>query len=458
MSSGRSPARPPWQTASPRRLLRPPSTALRLVAGLAFLITVGTTLLMLPGVGQPVPLSFDEALFTATSALSVTGLSILVPFERLSFAGQLILLFLIQVGGLGFMVFATIALRIMGRRLSFYDRLALSDSLGLLSPRSIVRISTRVLSGALIIEGIGVVLLWIHWYPVLGFDAAWYAIFHAVSAFCNAGFDLFSGRPGFSSIPGDFVSLFILGTLIFLGGLGIPVLGNLAFERHRISLHTRITLILSAVLVVGGAVALLAGETGPRGTMAEEPLSTAVYLSLFQSVSARTAGFTPLTNFPELRPASQFIITLLMFVGCAPASMGGGITTGTLAVLSITLWGYVRRVPAPTVGGRTVSATSIQRAVAVLLTSVFVVGLATWLILISHPAASLEEALLEVVSAFATTGLSLAFTDNLNFFGQVVIMLMMFWGRLGALTIVLALARRSHPQPVYYPEEQLYLG
>jgi trk system potassium uptake protein TrkH len=428
------------------------------VGGLALLITIGTLLLMLPGVGQPMPLSFDEALFTATSALSVTGLSIITPFDRLTRLGQLVLLSLIQVGGLGFMVFATIALRIMGRRLSFFDRLALSDSLGLLSPRSIARVSTRVVMGALVIEGVGFVLLWIHWYPQLGVDAWWYALFHAVSAFCNAGFDLFLGRAGYTNIPGDFVSLLILGVLIFLGGLGIPVLGDLIFQRRRLSLHTRITLVISAVLIVGGAVAMLIGETGPQGTMAEEPWSTAVYLSFFQSVSARTAGFTPLANFPDLRPASQFIITLLMFIGCAPASMGGGITTGTLAVLAITLWGYVRRLPAPVVAGRTVGTTSVQRAVAVLVTSLVAVGVATWLILITHPTARLEEALLEVVSAFATTGLSLAFTDNLNFFGQVIIMLMMFWGRLGALTIVLALARRSHPQPVFYPEEQLYLG
>ncbi len=451
-------APPPWLVTPPRRLLRPPSTALRLVGGLGFLITIGTVLLMLPGVGQPTPLTFDEALFTATSALSVTGLSIIVPHDRLTLLGQMALLALIQVGGLGFMIFATIALRIMGRRLSFIDRLALSDSLGLLSPRSIARISTRVVMGALFIEGAGAVLLWIHWYPQLGTGAWWYALFHAVSAFCNAGFDLFLGRAGYTNIPGDFVSLFILGTLIFLGGLGIPVLGDFIFQRRRFSLHTRITLIVSMVLIVGGAVALLIGETGPRGTMAEQPWSTAVYLSFFQSVSARTAGFTPLANFPDLRPASQFIITLLMFIGCAPASMGGGITTGTLAVLAITLWGYVRRLPAPVVGGRAEGAASDQRAVAVLVTSLVAVGVATWLILITHPAASLEEALLEVVSAFATTGLSLAFTDDLTFFGQVVIMLMMFWGRLGALTIVLALARRSHPQPVFYPEEQLYLG
>ncbi len=453
------PATPrPWQVTQPHRLLRPPPTALRLVGGLALLIAIGTLLLMLPGMGRPTPLSFDEALFTATSALSVTGLSIIIPYDRLTQLGQWVLLSLIQVGGLGFMIFAMIALRLMGRRLSFFDRLALSDSLGLLTPRSIVRISTRIVIGALVIEGAGFVLLWIHWYPQLGAEAWWYALFHAVSAFCNAGFDLFLGRAGYTNIPGDFVSLFILGVLIFLGGLGFPVLGDLVFQRKRISLHTRLTLIISVVLIVGGAVALLIGETGPQGTMADHPWSTAVYLSFFQSVSARTAGFTPLANFPDLRPASQFIISMLMFIGCAPASMGGGITTGTVAVLAITLWGYVRRLPAPTVSGRTVGTASVQRAVAVLATSLVAVGMATWLILITHPTAHLEEALLEVVSAFATTGLSLAFTDRLNFFGQVVIILMMFWGRLGALTIVLALARRSPPQPVYYPEEQLYLG
>ncbi len=444
----------------PRARSRRVQTALRLVAGLAALVATGTLLLSLPGVATR-PLRLSEALFTATSALAVTGLSTITPARDLTPFGQVILLILIQVGGVGFMAAAVIVLRLLGRKISLVDRLALRDSLGLLEPRAILRVTARVVVTAFAIEAAGAFLLWLNWRETLGNGrAAFYGLFHAVSAFCNAGFDLFAGLPEQTGIPTDGPTLAVLSGLIILGGLGIPVLGDLLmwpWRRRRLSLHSRITLILYAALILLGALALLLSESQAGGALAGQPMGRRLTLVTFQAISARTAGFAGLPNLEQLAPASQVLTMGLMLIGSAPASMGGGITTGTLAVLLLSLWAYVQGRPTAQVGGRTIAIETVRRASAIITVSLLVVGGATWLILITHPV-MLDRALFEVISAFATCGLTLAFTGQLNLFGQAVIMLVMFWGRLGALTIVAALAQQAPPPLVAYPEEPLLIG
>lgn len=413
---------------------------------------------MLPGVGTAGRLSFSQASFTAVSAASVTGLSVITPAVDLTFIGQLILMLLIQSGGVGFMMLAVFMLLALGRKISLADRLALQDSLGLSLPRAVVRIAGRTVTGILIIEGLGALLLWFHWIPKLGVTKAlWYGIFHAVSAFCNAGFDLWTGTPGYNSIPTDRFSLVILGALIVAGGLGIPVWGDLLFRRRRLTLHTRVTLVTSAVLVVMGALGIALAEHSTGGPLAEQNWLTTLGKASFQSVSARTAGFAAWEDLGEMTYASQWLVTCLMFIGTAPASMGGGITTGTLAILVLAMWSYTRGLPQAQVSKRTVSQEVVRRALAVLTTSILLIGAATWLLLITQ-SVTLDDALFSTVSAFATTGLSTAPMTEFNWFGRLLMMAMMFWGRLGALTIVLAVARQTPPQPISYPEGNLLLG
>ncbi|MEJ5346762.1 MAG: potassium transporter TrkG [Chloroflexus sp.] len=444
-----------------RKPIPPP---LRLVGGLALLIVIGTLLLLLP-ISSTRPLTFMEALFTAASALSVTGLSVITPVQDLSLVGQILLMLLIQIGGVGFMVVAVIIFRLLGRRISFTDRIALSDSLGLLSPAAIVTLTRRVLITVVTIEAIGAMLLYIHWRtdPRLSEGQAFfYALFHAVSAFCNAGFDLFTGTPGFENgIPRDSITLFIMGMLILTGGLGIPVIADLisyANER-KLSLHTRITLLVVSFLVGIGTFGLWLSEGfDADGTLHGQSFDRQLIVTTFQSISARTAGFSGMDSFESLTPASQLLLITLMFIGCAPASMGGGITTGTFAVLSISLWSYARGLPTAQFAGRSLATGMVRRAAAVLTISLFVVLLASWLIVATHDA-TLDQVVFEVVSAFATCGLTLGFTGELNTFGQLVIIAVMFWGRLGALTIITAIARQSTtPQPITYPEEQILIG
>lgn len=448
---------------SRQRSNRPIPTPFRLIGGLLFLQIIGTIMLMLPGAGTTRRLYVNEAAFTATSALSVTGLSLIVPMRDLTLFGQIILLCLIQIGGVGFMVAAVVIFRLLGRRVSMVDRLALSDSLGLLVPGAILKLTRQVLVTVFAIEGGGALLLWVNWRTSLGDQqAAFFAIFHAVSAFCNAGFDLFTGLPDYpTGIPKDNATLVIMGSLIFLGGLGIPVLGDFLTwpNQRRLTLHTRITTVVVIVLVCIGGFGIFLAESQPTSIMANETWPRRLLISFFQSVSSRTAGFAGVAGMELLTPASQFLIVGLMFIGCAPASMGGGITTGTFAVLTLALWGYARGLPSAQIGGRTIAVWMVRKAAAVLTIAVFVVQIATWLILLTHEV-SMGDALFEVVSAFATCGLTLAFTSNLNLFGQIIIMAVMAWGRLGALTVVVALAQTQQraTQPVTYPEEQILIG
>lgn len=439
-------------------------TALRLVAGLFVLVIAGSILLLIPELGSARPLAFHEAVFTAVSALTVTGLSTIAPGRDLAIAGQVVLLLLIQIGGVGFMVVAVIVFQLIGRSVLLQDRLALRDSLGLLRTTEIVRLMRRVLITVVIIELVGALLLWLNWRNLPGLNDGqriFYALFHSVSAFCNAGFDLFNGLPQFpKGVPSDTFTLTILGLLIFIGGLGIPVVSDLLTwpARRTLSLHSRITLFIAALLTVSGTLSMFLSETFYAGPLQQMPALQRMGLSLFQAISARTAGYAGFPSFELMSPGSQLSLLALMFIGSAPASMGGGITTGTFAVMLLGMWSYVRGRNATRVVGRSIGISSIRKAGAVLTLALVVVITATYLIVLTHPTATLDKALFEVVSAFATCGLSLAFTSQLNGFGQVVIMLVMFWGRLGALTIVAALAQPRRQSKVTYPEEQILIG
>ncbi len=435
--------------------------AIRIVGGLALLAGLGTLLLLLPGVSTTRPLTFQQALFTSVSAVSVTGLSVITPSQDLTWFGQIVLLVLIQMGGVGFMVVVILILRVLHRSVSLVNRLALRESLGLPERQSFAPIVRRVILSVFMVESVGAVLLWLNWRERLGDErAAWYGLFHAVSAFCNAGFDLFSGLPQYPyGIPHDWRTLTIMGTIIVLGGLGFPVLADIVTwrSRRRLSLHSRLTLIVSAVLIGVGAVGIFAAESAGHGAFSQLDAAHRWLYVTFQSVSTRTAGFSALGDLSTLTPASQILIIALMAIGTGPASMGGGITTGTLVVLWIATWSYARGSSVVQVGRRTLPAEATRRAAAVLTVSVLVVGAATWLILITQQA-TLDQALFEVVSAFATTGLSLNFTGQLNSIGLVIIMAMMFWGRLGTLALILALARQHPPSALAYPEEQVLIG
>lgn len=442
----------------------PLSVYIRLVTGLAVLILVGSGLLMLPGVSVERPLPFMDALFTATSALTVTGLTVVTTSTQFTPAGKWLILLLIQIGGVGYMAVVSILLRFIGRRISLVNRLALSSSLGLDRPTDILRVLRRTLLGVFIIEAIGALLLLVHWQrsgTVPPENGLLFAVFHGISAFCNAGFDLFAGQSAYpGGIPADSITLIIMGLLIITGGMGIPVLTDLFSWRAQRKLvpNTRVTVGIAAILIALGWLGLYLVETRSGGVLYAAPLEQKLVHTWFQSVSARTAGFPGFRDFTQITPPAQLLLIALMFIGCAPASMGGGITTGTFAVLVLALVSFGRGLPTAHVGRYAIAANTVRRAAAVLTVAIGVVLLATFLLLMTHEF-TMNEALFEVVSAFATCGLSLGVTTELNTFGRILIMLMMFWGRLGALTIIIVLTRQNEPAGlVQYPETTILIG
>jgi trk system potassium uptake protein TrkH len=458
-----------------KRLLPVP---LRLVAALAALIGIGTGLLLLPWMTTQ-RISFMDALFTATSASAVTGLTVLPTSTAFSRLGQWVILLLMELGGLGFLVVTVLTLRLLGRRISLVDRLAVSSSLGLASPRSILKVLGRTVAFMLAVEGIGMLILWAHWRLsgiVPAQDAAFYALFHSVAAFCNAGFDLFSGLPGPPrGVLSDPISLLTLGGLVIVGGLGIPVYMELlhwravrpeggprkgigTLRRRRLSLQTRLALWSALALILVGWAGLLISEFRHPGVLANLPLGERVLQTWFQSVAARTAGFPGFSDFTSINEASRLLLICLMFIGSAPASMGGGITTGTFSVLMVAVWSFARGYERVQAGQRAISMAMLWRAVAVLVISLGVVIVGTWLLLLSQEL-DFSPALFEVVSAFSTTGLSLGVTGQLTTIGRLLIIAIMFWGRLGAITIMIALLKRGTRERLkQYPEETVLVG
>lgn len=436
----------------------------RLVAGLALLVTSGTLLLLVTEWVSDRPLTWNEALFTTVSALTVTGLSVIAPGRDLTIAGQIVLLVLIQLGGVGFMALAVVFFQLLGWQMRLENRIALRDALGLNNLSEILRLTQRAALVLLAIEFIGALALFLHWrtmLPLSEAQVAWYALFHAVSAMCNAGFDLFGGLPQFpSGAPTDTLTLVIMCTLIFLGGIGIPVITNLLQlpRQRKLRFHVKLALLTSVILILFGGAALMFAESRPGGVLANEPDPLRRFaLATAQSVSARTAGFAWLPNFDKISSSSQFLLMTLMFIGASPASMGGGIKTVTFAVLVLSLTSYVRGMREVTLWRRAVGAQNIQKAAAALTAALFAVVTATWLLAITQNA-PLDRALFEVISAFATCGLTLAFTMEMDVFGQILIMFVMFWGRLGALTVVAAVAWPRKRPLVSYPEDEVLIG
>lgn len=445
-----------------RQRLGQAERGLGLIVGLGALVVIGTILLWLPISGSNGQLALNEAFFTSVSAVATTGLTIISPGRDLSRFGQIVVLLLMQLGGIGFMVTAITVFRLVGKRVTFAERLTLRDSLGLISSGQILNLSSLILIAVLAIESIGALVLWLTWTSVYGLrEAAFYALFHSVSAFTNASFDLFSGAPtAAAGFPTDAFTLLTLSALIFLGGIGIPVVADLVRyrQRRRFSLHTRITLITAAILISVGTVLFFLAEYKFRGVFSEESMPHLLLLSFFHSVASRTAGFTVSASFSQLDPANGFLLMILMFIGASPASMGGGISTSALAVLVLAMWNFARGRNEIVAGRRTIPLELLYKAAAIVTAAAVAIAVVTWLLLYTQQDVTLIAALVEAVSAFATCGFSLGLTPRLNLFGQLLIAGLMFFGRIGTLTIIIALGRPTVPAPITYPEERILIG
>ncbi len=433
-----------------------------MVLGFAVIILFGTILLTLPIATEgPGRLSWLEALFTATSATTVTGLIVVGTEPTFSTFGEIVILFLIQVGGVGFITLSVLLFRLIGRRVTLYERTLLSQTLGVGASKGVVPLTLTVLLTTVAIEFVGALFMFIRWQQIMPWSqAAYYSIFHAVSAFCNAGFDLFMGLedPILLASRRDPVIVIVMSLLITIGTLGITVIYDLiAWPRERhLSLHTRLVLPLTTFLVIAGTLLVIIDEAMSGHALSVLPAGERWLVAFFTIVSSRTAGLT-FISLADLGQASQLIIMVWMFIGGAPASMGGGVGISTVAVVLVTLRSTVRGYTDSRAFERTLPTETIFKAVAILAVSTILVTSIT-VILTLLGDGDLFPVAFEVISAFSNTGYSLGITDGLSQAGRLLLAFTMFWGRLGPLTLVVALAQRRRQTLLHYPEEKIIIG
>jgi trk system potassium uptake protein TrkH len=434
--------------------------AMILVAGFAAIVLIGTVLLRLPAAGSHRTLTWMEALFISTSATTVTGLVVITPALDLSLFGQLVVLGLMEIGGAGFIAFSVLLFQLIGRRVGITGRQIIRNTLGVFETTRIIPFTLTVLGITLGIQFVGALALWLRWRPTMGdAEAVHRAMFHSVSAFCNAGFDLFSGTGqnlfGYDSDP---YTLMVMMILIIIGGLGILVGVDLAsyYWERRLTVHTKLTLALTLFLYGFGLAIVLMDPIFEGTTFLDMSWHDRFWKALFSVVSARTAGLT-IIPIHELGEASILTIMVSMFIGGAPASMAGGVTMSTLGVLVVTVFSTVRGNPHAVAFSRTLPLETIAKAVAIMAVSMMVVFVVT-LLLLANTAGDFTAVTFEVISAFSNTGYSLGLTGDLNTFGRLLIAFTMFWGRLGPLTLVVLLAQRERPTYIRYPTEKVVLG
>jgi trk system potassium uptake protein len=439
--------------------LTPPKA---LVLGFIGIIIIGTVLLSLPAAAADrQPLDLIDALFTATSALCVTGLTVVDTGTRFSLFGQIVILIYLQIGGVGFITMAVVISVFIGRRVGLRERILMQEALGQVKIQGMVRLALYILGVALIAELFGFILLWYRWQPDLGVErAAWFALFHSVSAFVNAGFDLF-GQQGQSSLQGyrgDVLVNVVIGGLIFLGSLGVPVLNEITHWKrtHRFTLHTLLVLTISGILFFGGGLLLVLTELTATSFMDQLPWGERILVAFFHSASARTGGFSTVPLL-EMSASAWFLLMILMFIGASTASMGGGVKVNVLGALLFTMWSVGRGREESEAFGRTIPRETVYKALGVLLGAAAFVMVMTIAVNISEAMDPLHL-MFEVTSAFGTVGYSLGVTPELSVTGKLLIAFTMFVGRLGPLTLIAALARMPTAQHVRYPEEKIMIG
>lgn len=434
----------------------------RMIAfGFLAVILMGTLLLSLPIAarsGDRTPLI--DCFFTATSATCVTGLTVLDTYMHWSSFGHVIILGLIQIGGLGFMTIITMFSIFTRKHISLYERRLLMQSAGTIRLSGIITMIKRVVIGTFCVEGMGAVFLSLRFCPKLGFaKGLWYAVFHSVSAFCNAGFDLM-GRFNEVSLTGyynDPLVCITLMVLIVIGGLGFLVWSDVIkcrFVFKKMELHSKLVLTVTALLVFGGAAVLFMTEK--NGAFKGMTTGEQVLSAFFQSITLRTAGFFTFDQ-SKLSNSGYILSTLLMFIGGSPGSTAGGVKTTTMAVAFLNLISVARNNDDVVIFKRKINNKVVIQSVAIIGIHIMMASIAIFIICYLEPI-GLREVIYESVSAISTVGISMGITSDFNVASKLFIAGLMYSGRIGGMTIVLAIAENSHKVKLERPEEKILIG
>lgn len=439
-----------------------------LILGFTAIILLGALLLSLPVSNQSgQPQKFIDALFTATSATCVTGLIVVDTATNYTRFGQVVILMLIQVGGLGFMAMATMIFLLLGRRIGLRSRLLLQESYNKFSMQGLVKLTKTILGLTLIIEGIGAMLLSIRFSLLMPIGEALFSgVFHSVSAFCNAGFDILGSYSGpftnLTAFSSDAFVLAIIGALIVLGGLGFPVMAEaIAYRTGKsahLSIHTRLALTVTAWLLIIGTVGVFFLEYNNPATLGGLSFFNKISNSIFMSITPRTAGYNAI-SIGDLRGPTAMLVMMLMFVGASPSSTGGGIKTVTAAVLMMSLLATIKGDENIEYHERRIPRDQVMRATAVILLSAGIVLVGVFVMSLTEKSALLDM-LFEVISAFGTVGLSRGITPHITDISRGLLIVIMLMGRLGPLTFAVALNYRKSMTKVKvsFPEEHVMIG
>lgn len=431
-----------------------------LVLGFAMVILFGAVLLTLPLANtNGLSLPFINAVFTATSAVCVTGLVVVDAGTTFTHVGQVVILMLIQIGGLGFMTFATLFALISGRRITFKERLLLQEAFNQISVEGIVRLAKSIIQISFTIETIGALILASRWSFDYGWKKALYlGIFHSISAFNNAGIDLLGNFSSLTAYVSDPIINITIMFLIILGGLGFFVLADLQTHSHKLKLHSKIVLQISGILILAGAGIILGLEFTNPETLGPFPLETKVLAAFFQSVSPRTAGFNTI-NLANMHHTTLLVMIVLMFIGASPGSTGGGIKTTTFIAIMLSILATYRSEPHVVLKRRSLPWDLIQKAWAITTSAALLIFIMISILSLTEHA-DLLTLLFEVTSAFGTVGLSLGITPNLSEIGKMAIILTMFIGRVGPLTLAFVLSQKRSKKVlnIKYPDERIMIG
>nr|WP_319495053.1 TrkH family potassium uptake protein [uncultured Desulfobacter sp.] len=435
----------------------------------AVLILLGATLLLLPAATEKGEISFIDALFTSASAVCVTGLIVVDTASTFTFFGKAVIMALIQAGGIGIMVLSTMFLLTLGKRVGMTGRQMLSDTYSYGQGKNVYSLVKEILIFTFVIELIGAVFMLPDFLGRFPVDTAiCYALFHSVSAFCNAGFSLFPDS--FTQYGGSWLINLDICFLIITGGIGFIVMAEIrqkfSFSKRcwsKLSLHTRLTLTATLILLAGSTLLFFVLEWS--NTLRDLPLHTKFLAAFFQAVNTRTAGFNTL-DIGSLANETLFISILLMFVGTAPGSCGGGVKVTTISSLAILGYSRFRGEEHPHIFYRRVSDASISKAVSLIIISMLVIVIGVVLLQqteigdVSHnlTRGSFLEILYEVVSAFGTVGLSTGITSGFSGIGKLIIICIMFIGRLGPMGFAMAVSKKGKPSKFSYAQENIMIG
>lgn len=437
------------------------SPAKTVLLGFLMLILFGTFLLQLPiatpGSGRA---HLIDSFFTATSAICVTGLVVVDTGTYWSHFGQIVILILIQLGGLGYMTMASIILLFLRRKITLEDRLAIKESMDQFSLSSLMHFIVQVCKATLLIEAVGAAILFFCWAGKLGAANAFYnAVFNSISAFCNAGFSLFSNN--LENYRGNIAVNITMMFLIVTGGLGYNVIRDIYHrwskgKRKHFYLHTKSVLIMTAILIISGAVLIFIFESINPSVFNTLTLKEKILVSFFQSVTPRTAGFNTLP-IGQFSVQTLFLLIIFMFIGASPGGTGGGIKTTTFLVLLSSTWALIRNKKDVEVFERRLPQDTILKAFAIFVIGLSLVVVITFFMLFSE-GKGFMPVLFEVVSAFGTVGLSTGITPSLSVMGKLLLVMTMFVGRVGLLTFLAVFISTKQKLLYRYAEEKILVG